>query len=55
MKIIAGLLALVRGCDLSSDATFLQFRQNLAQFDTIITEYFHADNMNERNSFRIMN
>lgn len=49
MKLTNYFLTIASACDLSNDANYGYFKQNLAQIDSVIENYFQMENMTTRN------
>ena len=48
MKLTNYFLTIATACDLSNDASYGFFKQNLAQIDSVIENYFEMENMTTR-------
>ena len=48
MKLTNYFLTIATACDLSNDASYGFFKQNLAQIDSVIENYFEIENMTTR-------
>merc|ERR1712227_398851 len=53
MKLTNYFLTLASACDLSNDANYGYFKQNLAQIDSVIETYFQMENMTTRQEKRM--
>ena len=49
MKLTNYFVTLAAACDLSNDSSYGFFKQNLAQIDSVIENYFELENMTTRN------
>ena len=49
MKLTNYFFTIATACDLSNDASYGFFKQNLAQIDSVIENYFEIENMTTRN------
>ena len=48
MKLTNYFFTIATACDLSNDASYGFFKQNLAQIDSVIENYFEMENMTTR-------
>jgi len=53
MKLTNYFLTIASACDLSNDANYGLFKQNLAQIDSVIETYFQMENMTTRQEKRM--